>query len=143
MAQKFISLNVVYNKIPAMNANALPEADRIVEEWGLEILHTAQRAIENPPKTGIVYERGSISHQASAPGEAPADDTGNLRNNAKIKNVGMAKRDVVFYSDYAFHLEYGHWNHGVWTYARPFLRPAIQKNKGKFFKAMNELVKNV
>ena len=31
------------------------------------------------PRTGRIYRRGGVVHQASAPGEAPASDTGELR----------------------------------------------------------------
>lgn len=42
-----------------------------------------QRAVAlimNPPKTGRIYKRRGVEHQASAPGEAPASDTGTLVN---------------------------------------------------------------
>lgn len=34
--------------------------------------------IQQPPKTGRIYKRNTVSHQASAPGESPASDTGRL-----------------------------------------------------------------
>ncbi len=37
--------------------------------------------ILSSPGSGRIYRRGGVSHQASAPGEAPAPDTGFLRSN--------------------------------------------------------------
>lgn len=34
--------------------------------------------IQNPPKSGRIYRRNNVEHQASAPGESPASDTGRL-----------------------------------------------------------------
>lgn len=36
--------------------------------------------ILNPPKTGRLYKRKTVVHQASAPGESPASDVGRLAN---------------------------------------------------------------
>lgn len=36
------------------------------------------------PKTGITYRRRGVQHQASAPGEAPANDTGTLVRNITV-----------------------------------------------------------
>lgn len=34
--------------------------------------------IQQPPKSGRIYRRNTVEHQASAPGESPASDTGRL-----------------------------------------------------------------
>lgn len=49
---------------------ALGEAERILKG---DLL--------NQPGTGRIYKRGGVSHQASAPGQPPAPDTGSLRAN--------------------------------------------------------------
>ena len=43
-----------------------------------EIEREVVRLIKSPPKTGRLYSFGGRIHQASAPGEAPADLTGQL-----------------------------------------------------------------
>lgn len=45
---------------------------------GPEIEREVVRLIKSPPKTGKLYKIGGRIHQASAPGEAPADLTGEL-----------------------------------------------------------------
>ncbi|MDX2277720.1 MAG: hypothetical protein NW206_19895 [Hyphomonadaceae bacterium] len=46
--------------------------------------------IRSPPKTGRLYKRRSVTHQASAEGEWPAADTGNLMRGVQSKNVPNA-----------------------------------------------------
>ncbi len=46
---------------------------------GTELVHDeGTRRIESPPKSGLIYRRRGVAHRASAPGEAPASDTGRL-----------------------------------------------------------------
>jgi hypothetical protein len=42
------------------------------------VLDHATAKIMGPPKTGRIYTRRGVKHQASAPGEAPATDLGTL-----------------------------------------------------------------
>lgn len=86
--------------------------------------------------TGRVYKRGARTHTASAPGNAPASDTGRLRG-AVDTQVTVTSREVIgtisANTEYALPLELGTSKMA----ARPFLRPAIEKNKAKiagFFK---------
>lgn len=61
-----------------------------LHEIGRENVLHLRRMIRNPPHTGRIYNRpGNMGdrHQASAPGEAPADQTGRLR-----KSVGYRVR---------------------------------------------------
>jgi hypothetical protein len=77
----------------------------IVEERAIYLL-------THPPKSGRVYRRRGVEHQASAPGEAPASDTGTLLN---ARQSGLADQqdlfDVVgnlaFTSKHAPFLEHG------------------------------------
>lgn len=56
------------------------------EVLGKRLQRAGQKAILNGPKTGIIYKRsGGRTHQASAPGEAPANDTGNLLKSVEYK----------------------------------------------------------
>lgn len=76
---------------------------------GTEILgNEGNRLITDPPKTGRVYRRRGRVHQASAPGEAPATDTGRLvQSRRTVYDQDKLQGDVVWSTDYARHLEYG------------------------------------
>ena len=90
---------------------------------GTEVVHTAAiRAIQTGPKTGRVYRRRGVSHQASAPGEAPASDTGALVQRSSTRYEPNDLRGVVsFHAAYAALLEFG----TTRMEPRPFLRPAL------------------
>lgn len=81
--------------------------------------------ITHGAKSGRVYKRGQVKHQASAPGEAPASDTGNLMKSIYSEKV----RDLTYVVGsrivYALHLEYGTRKMA----ARPFFRPAVEQEK--------------
>ena len=81
------------------------------------------------PKHGEVY--GKTAHQASAPGEAPAIDTGLLA--ASINTETAARGDtptayVNVASDHALPLEFG----TIHMAARPFLGPAVEGRSARF-----------
>lgn len=99
----------------------------------------AVRLIMNGPKTGEVYTTmfftvGSGSgrhvvsygsrpaHQASAPGEPPANDTSFLVNNRTVTiDPDQLRAQLAFHAAYAAYLEYGTDR----IEPRPFARPAL------------------
>ncbi len=98
----------------------------------------AQKSIMRGPKTGRVYKRGKVSHQASAPGEAPANDLGFLVNNVKAEVTGELVASTLSLAPYSVHLEYGTRKMA----ARPFLRPAGEKVKAQAQGVLNAYIKN-
>lgn len=76
---------------------------------GLSIVEgEAVRLIMEGPKTGRIYKRGGVAHQASAPGEAPANDTGRLVNSRTREVIPSAlQARLTFRTDYAAYLEFG------------------------------------
>jgi HK97 gp10 family phage protein len=94
------------------------------------VLNDANRSIAAGGKTGRIYRRRGIEHQASAPGEPPATDTGALiasgRADAEI-NGDTVNAIVEYRAPYAVHLEYGTRKMA----ARPFLTPAIERNRAR------------
>lgn len=80
--------------------------------------------IEHGEKTGRVYVkyRPHRVHQASAPGEAPASDSGNL---VKLIQMRFDEKDLVGYvnsgAEYAAYLEFGTRT----MEARPYMRVAL------------------
>lgn len=94
------------------------------------VLDTHQKAvdgIQRGPKTGRVYRRGNVTHQASAPGEYPASDTGRLASNVRFElpqggnMVGRVGTNI----QYGAHLEFGTSRMA----ARPWLLPSFEKAK--------------
>jgi hypothetical protein len=88
--------------------------DKVVEPFlaivGSEYAKGVQLRMKNSPATGRVYKRGSRVHRASAPGEAPKPDTGDL-----VKSIRFRRRDhgtirmveIGSTKKHALYLEYG------------------------------------
>jgi HK97 gp10 family phage protein len=92
----------------------------------------AQQLITRGPKTGRVYGK----HQASAPGQPPANDTGNLVRSITVDPVTEEEMvTVTCRAPYAAALELGTDDGKIKE--RPFMRPAANRNK----KAVSELMK--
>jgi HK97 gp10 family phage protein len=107
----------------------------------INIQREAVISILHGPKSGVVYQNarhrkdGSVmknrrgetqykEHQASAPGEAPASDTGYLASHIQITmDKGKGEVCVIAKADYAPALEFG----TLHMAARPFLSPAYHK----------------
>lgn len=100
-----------------------------VQDLGLAVQLQARYLIENSPATGVIYYRQNPTrvHRASAEGEPPADDLGNLVRSIVVREVKInqyAYSSVVGSSlPYALELEKFGPNHNGET--RPFLRPAV------------------
>ncbi len=110
------------------------EIKRVIYTGALAIHEDAVKAIERGSKSGIIYpaytdKEGNKhkKHQASAPGEAPATDTGHLVGSSNppvtVTDEGHTV-EVRFRQKYALWLEFGTVNMAP----RPFLGPAYQKN---------------
>lgn len=98
------------------------EVDRVVEASAKNIATIVTRGMADP-KSGRFYG----SHQASAPGEMPAIDTGNL---AAIKTEKIEQGHWVTYTEaeYAAHLEFGTSR----MLPRPFFVPAAEDENPRF-----------
>lgn len=95
------------------------------------------RLIQDTPKTGRVYVRRGISHQASAPGEPPASDTGNLVQNITVM-IDAEHFSAVVNSgaEYADALEFG----TLKTEPRPYMRVALENKRAEVEAAVNDEV---
>lgn len=99
------------------------------------VLQTAVQKIQSPPKTGRIYRRRGVDHQASAPGEAPATDTGRLAQSGRTTyDDGNLTGRVTFSTEYAAGLEFGTQR----VAARPFLRPSLSENVAFVQEAVRE-----
>lgn len=90
---------------------------------GTESVRTeAISLMQNGPKTGRIYRRGGVEHQASAPGEAPAVNIGTLIGSIATEyNFKTLSGRVIARAPYGAYLEYGTER----MEPRPFLRPAL------------------
>lgn len=116
------------------------EGSKAVAATSQKVRTDAIKAIQRGTKSGRVYQRSggqnlSATHQASAPGQAPATDTGTLASSIKADSRNLNGR---VYSDlqYAFWLEYG----TLTMEPRPYLNPALQGNKGYFIDQLNKAI---
>lgn len=89
-------------------------------------------------KTGKVYRRRGVLHQASAPGEAPASDTGRLVGSilTHYENGGLTGI-VSAAAEYASYLEFG----TVRMEPRPFMRPALDGAIGDMTDVITEEIR--
>ena len=129
------TIEIVFNHFPALSTELVAKVANVAEDTALRAQRDAQTLIQSPPKTGRVYKYGKVLHQASAPGESPATDTGALVANSKVEQGRTAMWWILFMQEYAAPLEFG----TPKMLPRPFLRPAIEGVKDRFFKALRAL----
>jgi len=82
----------------------------IINAAAVEAVTDVRKAIEGPPKTGVIYYRGKKrdnKHQASKEGEAPATDTGALVISIYNEDRGKYAKAIGSRLDYAYYLEFG------------------------------------
>ena len=86
----------------------------------------AIRLVLSPPKTGRTYRRRGVEHQASAPGEAPASDTGRLAASIRTSyDLDAIVGTVTASTAYAAALEYG----TPRMAPRPYMRVALANKR--------------
>lgn len=99
-----------------------------------------KRSIRTGPRTGKIVRRYRPSrvHQASAPGEVPANDMGMLANSIEVE-VDPTQFNLVLSASafYARWLELGT-RHML---PRPFLRPAIARWRKRIIQAIHDAIK--
>ena len=114
--------------------DAMAASDASIEEYNNFIIRSTARrakdAIRGGAKTGRIYERKNPLRtvQASAPGEAPADDLGNLADSIRFQlfsTSGMVGF-VEVGAYYGITLEFG----DAKIAPRPFLYPAFREALG-------------
>lgn len=132
-----LTLKIETPGLDRLNGSAKPLGDLVMRIAG-DVRDQAKAAITQGEKTGhqylvpirgnarwVRYEGGDIPdgwklHQASAPGEAPAGETGNLANSIQAQRTGPLSAEVSVSAEYAF-IELGTSK----IAARPYLAPAL------------------
>jgi len=114
------SLASVDATLAALPDSILAQIERAQNANAIDMQSTARDEVQRGARTGRTYRRGKkghIVHQASAPGEPPKSDTGNLVSHIRgfVKNRFTAVLEAA--TKYARFLEFGTRSMG----ARPFL----------------------
>lgn len=108
-------------------------ANAVTVEASEQLLFKIKDLIQSGPKTGRVYRRYNPFriHQASAPGQPPAEDLGRLSNSFGIeyKKLNQYAYSATVGSDlvYAAALEYG--NPSTNLLPRPYLSVAVREQE--------------
>lgn len=113
-------------------------AQRAVVATVHAVLEQGTVLINSPPKSGIIYRRRGVVHQASAPGEPPATDLGTLVQSGYASYPEQSDLFVVtgyanWGAAHAIFLELGTQN----MEPRPFARPALDFCAPQFPTRMN------
>ena len=124
--------------LSAMSDDVKAEVGKEVMAVALELRTDVIKSVQQGPASGRVYQKYKPRrvHQASAPGEAPASDTGRLANSIFFDKEGPLTATVGSLVTYAAHLEYKPSNMG----GRPFFRPAVEKMRADFDKRISAAV---
>jgi len=113
------------------------EATALVNRTAQNIRNTAVRSIQKQSPGGEEYKKHNPgrTHVASAPGQPPNTDTGRLAGSIRAVMSGTPTAYVDALADYAVHLEFGTRNMA----ARPFMTPAVEAERDKYRRGINEL----
>lgn len=157
-----VTIRVEPNIEQKLRANFGAVTDSVIQQLQVTLQAAGQQlktdmvdAVRSPPKSGRIYKRRTISHQASAPGEAPASDTGTLLRSIQawpeLERLKISVGVDTIMTAYAARLEYGfvgtdkagrRYNMA----ARPFIRPAFNKRKDaierELLRAVNRGIEN-
>lgn len=132
--------NVIPRELSRASLEIMQDLRKVVAKSALKVTGEAKKKIANPPKTGRVYKRRWKDHQASAPGEAPAGDSGDLANsirtNLSLDGLGAAIGSEL---DYADILELG--STGGKIEARPFLSPSLMELEDQINNDITDVLK--
>ena len=119
----------------------LQEPFREVIQGGAQLIRgEAIKDIQTGVKSGRIYEKYNPrrTHKASAPGQAPASDTGNLVS--QIMSVADGKDTLVeSRAEYSKFLEFGTSK----MLPRPFLFPASEKSTKKIVQVLIQKLNKV
>jgi hypothetical protein len=110
----------------------------VVNSMALRVETSAKKRLQMGPKTGRVYQKDSPNrlHQASAPGESPATDTGRLASSVEHR-IQKLIAFVFTRVRYGKTLEHGTSK----IKPRPWLLPALEENRRWFQNKIREIVR--
>lgn len=119
MRMKLQGLQEIKSALVKLPIEVRAAADKALAEAASNIADDVVRSIQTGKRTGLMYG----SHQASAPGEPPANKTGNLANSVSTVRLGATSHFVKVAAYYSGFLESGTYKMAP----RPFIEPAIER----------------
>ena len=124
---KVSNIKKALKQLKTLQKDLEPDFQEIVKGGAQLIRGEAIKSIQSGAKSGIVYEKYNPrrTHRASAPGEAPASDTGNLVSKIIVRQDGKDKTNVESNAHYSAYLEYGTSK----MEPSPFMFPAFEKSR--------------
>jgi hypothetical protein len=155
ISAKFENLDAVQAALREYGAKAEAEISKAVQAQAIDIRSDIQRRIQRGPKTGAVYDsifrmingrpvpvgprQGnnlSATHQASAPGEAPATDTGTLVSSITYRKTDALSAEIESRLGYATMLEFGTQRMAP----RPSWTPSVESKGPDFVRRVTEAI---
>ena len=131
---KVSNLKKVLSQMDKLEKDMEIPFQEIVKGGGQLIRGEAIKSIQTGAKSGVIYQMYNPrrEHRASAPGQSPASDTGNLVNKIIVKQKNRNTVQVQSNANYSAYLEYGTSK----MEARPFMLPAFEKSKKPIMNAV-------
>ena len=133
---KILNQDSFFKRLERKENAAIAGMNRSVEMSTLNIYNDAIRSIHAHLSKGETYGK----HTASREGFPPNSDTGTLANSIQFE-FDRSETEIVGYVGtnlkYGLNLEFG----TSTIKPRPWLRPAFEKNKEKFYKSCEQAIK--
>lgn len=120
------SVETVLDLAPALCVSLEAAVRAAALETGKEIVEEAQRSIREYAKHGRAYRRDEEEYTASAPGEPPANVSGDLADSITVEPTEDGA-EVKVTDRIAHTMEFG--SEGGKVAARPFLVPAVESQR--------------
>ena len=133
-----LGMDKVRAAIAAFGQDVLAGVEQAIAATAIEALTDVRKAIQGPPKTGLLYKRGSKVHQASAPGEAPATDRGQLVSSTYYTKVDGLTFAIGSLLPYARYLEEGTQH----IRRRPSWLPAAERAAPRLQKRVERVIRD-
>lgn len=131
----------VYKQMPRDLQEGIKRA--VLPRIGMLVSGTAVKKLQKGGRSGAIYKRRGITHQASAPGEPPKTDTGTLASATfwRMSMGNLLAVDIISNTLYATKLEFG--PKGRPGEARPYMRSSVAENRAKINKLFIEAERKV
>ena len=134
---RVIGADRVLQNLRKFGADFEAEVSKAVTTTAHQVRTNAVRKIQRDAATGRVYVLSSPNrtHQASAPGQPPATDTGALASSITAIIDGPHRARVGTALDYGFYLEHGTAN----IEPRPWLHPSLLEARPDHARRLNRV----